>query len=345
MIRVLIVDDSAVLRQSTRLILQSDAELQVVGEASNGLEAIALADKLRPDVITMDLNMPKMDGFAAIREIMAEHPAPIVVVTGADLEHETRLAAQASKLGAISVLQRPAGAGHAGYQTFAGKLIAQVKLMSAVKVIRRSKEIGTHSVSPALHATRPTEIIAIGSSTGGPAALHRILSALPANFVTPILVVQHISFGFVQGLASWLDAACSLKVKVGCQGERIEPGHVYIAPDGSHLQTDRFGKMLLSQTDPVTGFRPSITPLFESVARNSGPAAIGVILTGMGADGAVGMLALRAAGAITVAQNEASCVVFGMPKEAIALGAVQHIVPLDRIAPVLTEMCTRELKT
>ena len=155
MIRVLIVDDSAVLRQSTRLILQSDAELQVVGEASNGLEAIALADKLRPDVITMDLNMPKMDGFAAIREIMAEHPAPIVVVTGADLEHETRLAAQAAKLGAISVLQRPAGMGHAGYQGFATKLIEQVKLMSAVKVIRRSKEIGTHSASVAPHLPRP----------------------------------------------------------------------------------------------------------------------------------------------------------------------------------------------
>jgi two-component system, chemotaxis family, protein-glutamate methylesterase/glutaminase len=344
-IRVLIVDDSAVLRQSIRLILQSDPELLVVGEANNGLDAIAMAEKLQPDVITMDIQMPKMDGLGAIREIMAEHPAPIVVVTGADLDRDITLASQATKVGAISVLKRPEGIGHAGYQAFAVKLIEQVKLMSAVKVIRRPKELTGHPppvvMAPAAHLP---ELVAIGSSTGGPAALHRILSALPADFPVPILIVQHISFGFVEGLASWLGAACPLKVKVGSQGERIETGTVYIAPDGSHMQVDRFHKIVLSNADPVSGFRPSVTAMFESVAYCYGAGTVAVILTGMGSDGAVGMKALHAAGATTLAQDEASCVVYGMPKEAIALGVIDRVVALDQVARVMTELCTQELK-
>jgi two-component system chemotaxis response regulator CheB len=183
-----------------------------------------------------------------------------------------------------------------------------------------------------------TDIVAIGSSTGGPAALHKILSELPADFPAPIVIVQHISFGFVEGLASWLDTASPLQVKVGKQGERMQAGSVYIAPDGQHMQVDRFGKISLNQAEQVGGFRPSVTPLFDSVARANGSAAMGVILTGMGADGAVGMRSLYQAGAITLAQDEASCVVFGMPKEAIALGAVQHIVPLDKVAQKMTEL-------
>ena len=290
-----------------------------------------------------------MGGLDAIREIMAAHPVPIVVVTTLDLDREINLAAQATRLGAVSVLKRPAGIATPGYRTFAGKLIEQVKLMSAVKVIRRTR-VGasvSHNVPPAdvpkLTPPQKIEIIAIGSSTGGPAALHKILGALPENLPVPIVIVQHISFGFVDGLASWLDDASPLKIKVGHAGEKIAPGQVYIAPDDRHMLVDSFGHLTLSPAAPVGGHRPSVTPLFESVARSFGRAAIGVILTGMGADGAAGMKTLHDAGGLTLAQDEASCVVFGMPKEAIALGAVQRIVPLDYIARILHELVTTEV--
>ena len=347
MIRVLIVDDSNVIRQSTRFVLQSDPAIQVVGEASNGADAIVQVERLRPDVVTMDITMPKMGGLDAIREIMAAHPIPIVVVTALDLDRELNLAGQATRLGAVSILKRPAGIATPDYRVFAGKLIEQVKLMSAVKVIRRTR-VGagvSHAVPPADSVAdslpmpaKKIEIIAIGSSTGGPAALHKILSALPGNLPVPILIVQHISFGFVDGLASWLNDASPLKIQVGHAGEKIAPGQVYIAPDDRHMLVDSFGHLTLSPAAPVGGHRPSVTPLFESVARAFGRAAVGVILTGMGADGAIGMKALRRAGALTLAQDEASSVVFGMPKEAIALGAVLRIVPLENIARILQEL-------
>ncbi len=345
MIRVLIADDSAVLRQSIRLVLESDDEIQVVGEAGNGVDAVSFAAQLHPDLVTMDLAMPRMDGLQAIDKIMADHPVPIVVVTSVDpdLDH---LVAQAPKHGAVAVLRRPTGIASPEYRMFANRLIEQVKIMSAVKVIPRSRANGGLGARaalaghPAAPAARRSEVVAIGSSTGGPAALHRVLSALPATLDAPILIVQHITSGFIEGLAAWLDSACSIRVRVSKQGERLEAGVAYVAPDGCHLTVDRSGKALLTTEPPVGGFRPSVNLLFESVARYYGPAAAGVLLTGMGADGATGMCALHHAGAATIAQDEATCVVFGMPKEAIALGAVQHVVPLDRIAPMIANLCT-----
>jgi len=346
-IRVLVVDDSAVLRQSTRFILESDPDLKVVGEAANGADALDLVERLRPDVITMDIRMPKMDGLEAIRQIMAARPAPIVVVTSIDLDRELGVTTQATKLGAVSVLRRPEGMASPGYRTFAGSLIQQVKLMSSVKLVHRPLDgrdtrntvaappSGNITPLGALNRTTKTEIVAIGSSTGGPAALHKLLTGLPGTFPLPIVIVQHISFGFVKGLAEWLNDACEIRVKVGEQGERLQGGTAYIAPDDSHLQVDRFNKITLSSNEPVGGFRPSVTPLFQSAAHNYGAAAIGVILTGMGSDGAAGMLAMKQAGALNLAQDEATCVVFGMPKEAIALGAVHHIVPLDKMAAMI----------
>ena len=348
MIRVLVVDDSAVLRQSTKFILESDPRLKVVGEAKNGEEAVALVRHLKPDVITMDVRMPRMGGLDAIRHIMAENPTPIVVVSSVNRNQETDLSSQARKLGAVCVLRRPGRASSLEYQAFTTRLIEQVKLMSEVKVIaqRRTRE----TTSPKSKISQPvvqsaralkTQVIAIGSSTGGPAALHRVLSALPSDFSLPILIVQHISFGFVDGLVGWLDAACKLRVKVAEQRERIRPGCVYIAPDEHHLQVG-FGRIRLSQGEPVKGHRPSATVLFESVAGAYGPAAMALILTGMGADGARGMRTLRDAGATTIAQDEASCVVFGMPKEAIGLGGVLHVVPLEKMARTMVALCRRE---
>jgi two-component system chemotaxis response regulator CheB len=349
---VLVVDDSAVLRQSTKFILESDPEVKVIGEASNGLEAVELVNRLRPDVITMDIRMPKMDGLEAIRQIMAAQPAPIVVVTSLDLDREMALSSQATKLGAVSVLRRPESVASPSYRTFASSLIDQVKLMSSVRVIHRPFDVRSSDARaaigladkqpPAAAVTLPrsvkTELVAIGSSTGGPAALHKVLTALPNTFPVPLVIVQHISFGFVVGLAEWLNDACQIHVKVGELGERLKPGVAYIAPDDQHLQVDRFGKISLNKGDPVGGFRPSVTPLFQSAAYAYGAAALGVILTGMGSDGAVGLQQMRQTGAITLAQDEASCVVFGMPKEAIALGAVQHIVPLDKMATMIQSL-------
>lgn len=342
MIQVLVVDDSAVLRQSTRLILESDPSLKVIGEASNGADAVGMVSRLRPDVITMDIRMPKMDGMQAIERIMTENPVPIVVVTSTDLDREMGLSSQATKLGAVAVLQRPVGVAVPEFKTFATKLIEQVKLMSTVKVVHRVRNVKPTPPDavgkmpmPVLKPTVKTQIVAIGSSTGGPAALHKILSVIPADFPVPIVVVQHISFGFVQGLAQWLNDASPLKVKVAQVGEKVQPGTVYLAPDDNHMLVDQLSRIALSSADAIGGHRPAVTALFQSVAQSYGPAAIAAILTGMGADGAVGMKALCEAGAITIAQDEASCVVFGMPKEAIALGAVQQVVPLDRIAQIL----------
>ena len=347
MIRVLVVDDSAVLRQSTKFILENDPGLKVIGEARNGEEAVALARRLKPDVVTMDIRMPRMDGFEAIRHIMADNPVPIVVVTSVDLDREMGVSSQATKAGAVSVLRRPTRISDPEYKAFTARLVGQVKLMSDIKVVHRPMAGRTASPKTkvaGLAATPRTahkiEIVAIGSSTGGPAALHQVLSMFPADPLPPILIVQHISFGFVEGLAGWLDGACKLRVKVAERGERTQPGTIYVAPDDQHLEI-AYGRIRLRQGEPVGGHRPSVTPLFESVAKCYGPAAMGVIMTGMGADGAVGMKALREAGAITIAQDEESCVVFGMPKEAIALGAIQHIVPLEKIAQTMGALCRR----
>ena len=350
MIRVLVVDDSAVVRQSTKFILESDPGLQVIGQAADGAEAITLAGRLKPDVITMDLRMPRVDGAGAIRAIMAEYPAPIIVVTGVDLDGESDLCAQLIKLGAVAIVRRPAGVSKADRNAFAVKLIQQVKLMSGVKVIRHPRSHTERSITPAVPfgnagaspaldppSSIKTQLVAVGASTGGPAALHQILGVIPSDFPLPILVVQHISFGFVEGLANWLNEASPLQVQVARHGERMQPGAVYIAPDEKHLLAGGFNRIELAATEPVGGHRPAVTALFQSVARNYGASALGVLLTGMGADGAAGLKAMREAGAQTIAQDQASCIVFGMPKEAIALGAAQQVVPLDRIARAIQE--------
>lgn len=342
-IKVLVVDDSAVLRQSLRLALERAPELRIVGEARNGEEAVALTKRLKPDVVTMDIRMPKMDGIEAIRAIMAETPVPIVVVTSADLDREPEIGLQAKRCGAVSVLRRPSNISDPAYESFNAKLVEQVKLMSDVKVVHRSwpRDEASRNASTTLAARdrRAVRLIAIGASTGGPAALHRVVSALPADLPVPILVVQHMAYGFVNGLAEWLDASSPLKVKVAEQREKIKPGVVYLAPDDYHMQVTRYGRIILTQGEPVNGHRPSITVLFESVAHAYAHEALALILTGMGSDGVAGMQALREAGTITIAQDEKSCVVFGMPKEAIAVGAVDHVMSLEEIAQTMVALC------
>jgi two-component system chemotaxis response regulator CheB len=340
MLRVLVVDDSQVARRLLAQVLGRDAGLEIVGEASSGTEALWLAERLRPDVITMDVQMPGMDGLETTRRIMERHPAPIVVVSGGHDPGDLAQSVRALDAGALAALRKPRGPSDPGFVAEAAELVRTVKLMAEVKVFRRrpgAVPAAGSRAGPVLGGADPAtrrraELVAVGASTGGPAALAAILRALPAAVPVPILVVQHITPGFDAALATWLDETTPPRVRLAADGQALGAGEVTIAPAGTHLGLSGAARVELSSTPPVTGHRPSATHLFASVARVYGPRALGVILTGMGGDGAAGLLALRRAGGTVLAQDEASCVVPGMPAAAIAAGAVDEVVPLENLA-------------
>jgi len=335
MIRVLIAEDSPVVRELLENILAGDPEISVVGIAKNGLEAIALAQSLRPDVITMDLRMPKMDGVEATEVIMDLAPTRIIVVSASVDKDESRPAFEAMKAGALTLVEKPRGLNHKDFQTIRDNLIKTVKTMSGVKVVTRRRPKVSASGGGVVSATS-TKIIAIGASTGGPAALSRLLKGLPADFGLPILVVQHMTPGFGPAFAAWLNSESPMPVKIAELGESLKPGSVYIAPDNYHAGLDRTGKIVLT-TEKLSynHHRPSINYMFETVAKSFGAKALGVLLTGMGEDGALGLREIKQAGGKTIAQDEKTSVVYGMPKSAVALGAVDRVVALDKIAATI----------
>jgi two-component system chemotaxis response regulator CheB len=334
MIRVLIAEDSSTTRALLLEVLSSDPEIVVIGQAGSGTEAVALTQKLRPDLVTMDVHMPEMDGVAATKEIMITAPTPIIIITNSSGVGSIEGALRA---GALEVLLKPPGPASPGFEAAARKLIATVKTMSHVKVVRHWRS-GPAGKPVTRAAGKQAPVVAIATSTGGPMALQTVLGGLPGDFPAPVLVVQHISAGFLSGLASWLNTVCDLHVKIAEAGERLQPHTVYLAPDDRHLGVTRLATVELSDAPPVGGFRPSGTFLFESAARAFGPAAIGVILTGMGEDGVAGLSLLRQQGGRILAQDEKSSVVFGMPGAAIAAGLADHVLPLDGVAARLAEM-------
>jgi two-component system chemotaxis response regulator CheB len=309
-----------------------------VGEARDGVEGVELTEKLRPHVVTMDLRMPRLDGFAATKEIMITAPTPIVIVTASTQRSEVEIAMHALRAGAVAVLRKPQGPVAPTFDEDARQLISTVKAMAQVKVVRHWRPRPEPAAQPFGKGQGRPRFVAVATSTGGPAALQRLLGDLPADYPVPILVVQHITRGFTTGLAAWLDTVCLLHVKVAEDGETLAPHTVYLAPDDRNLGVTERGTVALSSEPAVGGFRPSATFLFESVARVAGAATVAFILTGMGEDGVQGLRAVRRAGGRIFAQDEESCVVFGMPAAAIAAGLPDRVLPLDALAARLAEL-------
>jgi two-component system chemotaxis response regulator CheB len=336
MIRVLVAEDSATVRELLVQILRSDPEIQVIGEAKNGIEALALTKRLHPDVVTMDIRMPLMDGFEATKQIMVEVPTPIVIVSASFDGREVEVSMHALRVGALTVIAKPEGPGSPSFAELSRRFLFTVKSMSQVKVVRHWPERSAPPKPLPGQAAEPrarARVVAVAASTGGPAALCQLLSQLPADFAVPVLVVQHIAQGFLAGFASWLNTSVSLRVKVAEAGETPVPHAVYLPADDRHLGVDRGGRLLVSNAPPLGGFRPSASFLFESVATAFGDTALAVVLTGMGQDGLEGLHAIRRAGGQILAQDEETSIVFGMPGAAARAGLADAVLPLKEIAP------------
>jgi two-component system chemotaxis response regulator CheB len=330
-IRVLVADDSELFRELLSRVVAAEAGFEVVAVAADGNAAAALARSLRPDVITMDLNMPDADGFSGIARIMAETPTPILVLTA---NREETVGFRALSLGALDILEKPQAS--TDLDEYGQVLRSRLRLLAGVKVIRHPRGLRERRVAPQRRGAR-ADLVVVGASLGGPRALAALLRALPPDFPAPIAVVQHIADGFTEGLASWLGTETHLDVREARDGDPLRPGRVVLAPTGRHLLVAE-GVARLSDAPPVDTFKPSVTPLFVSAARVYGPRACGVILTGMGRDGADGLKAIKDAGGPTLAQDEATSAVFGMPRAAIELGAVDRVLPLDDISRALVEL-------
>lgn len=344
MIRILIAEDSKVIALLLRGILENEPDMKVVGVAEDGAKAIQMSRDLRPDLVTMDIHMPQVDGFAAIRTIMAENPVPIVVVSSLSSSTERDVTFRALEEGAVAVIEKPQTLSDSDFERTRRQLVETVRAMAEVKVVKRRLDARRPAGPTGPCALQPRgeyKVLAIGCSTGGPQALHRILSALPADFPIPVVVVQHITHGFIDGLAAWLQGYTPLKVKLAENGESLRHSSIYFAPDDYHLliakSQDGF-KARLENGEAVRGFIPSVDQLLHSIARSCSGQAIGILLTGMGDDGARGLLEMKRSGCHTLVQDEASSVVFGMGGSALALGAVDRVVELKEIPSYLASL-------
>lgn len=340
-IRVLVVEDSAVARALIVEILDRDPRMEVIATARDGQEALERFAEQQPDVVTMDIHMPRLDGYEATRRIMETSPVPVIVVSASADPADVRQAFRVMEAGAVAVLEKPRGLGDPRHAAMAAKLVQTVCAMSEVCMIRRWKrqpgapEPSAHAAAPAASAAARIEIVAIGASTGGPPVLQTILAGLPADFPAPVLIVQHIAAGFVGGLAEWLARSSRLPIHLAEHGAAARPGHAYLAPDGHHLGVGKNARLSLAAAPAENGLRPAVSWLFRSVAENFGPRAAAILLTGMGVDGAAELKRLRERGALTLAQDRASSVVFGMPGEAVKIGAALHVLPPLRIVATL----------
>lgn len=318
MIDVLVVEDSQVAREYLKYLLESQPDFRVVGAVGDGAEAVDFVQKRRPDVITMDIQMPRMDGFQATRKIMETNPVPIVIISASWDPQEVEKTFRAMEAGAVAVLEKPGGFGHPDSERTMQELVQTVRLMSEVKVVRRWARKAPR-VAPELlddakrvQFSGEVQVVAIGASTGGPSAIQAILAGLPQDFPAPLLIVQHIARGFLQGMADWLAKTTPLPVHIAAAGIYALPGNVYLAPDDLFMGVDRGGRITLREDDLQSGLCPSASHLFRTVSTVFRDQAVGVLLTGMGKDGAEELRLMKERGATTIVQDRESSVVHGM---------------------------------
>lgn len=336
--RVMIVEDSTVVRTLLTHIVGSDPRLTVAGSFATAEEAIEALPVLRPDVISMDIRLPGIDGLEATRQIMASHPTPIVVISASMDGGSMGNSMDALRAGALSVVEKPVGLGDAAYAQVAHEIRTQLAIMSEVAVVRRRMPAAPKiALQPARQ--RPPAVLLVAASTGGPPALARLLGALPADLPLPVLLVQHMGASFMAGFANWLDSVVPQRVELARNGEVPGAGMVHVAPGDAHLTMARGGTLRLATDGPVGGQRPSATRLIESAAMALEGAALAVVLTGMGEDGAPGVRALLAAGGQAVAEDASTSIVYGMPAAAHRAGALS--LPLDLIAPHIRRVVER----
>lgn len=350
-IRVLVVDDSALMRRVICNLLEEDADLQVVGTAVDGFEAIHKVQELSPDVVTLDLEMPRLDGLQTLGYLMSERPTPCIMLSAyTPSGAETTL--KALEYGAADFVQKPSGAISLNLERVREELIEKVKIARHIDLKRLPFRDGEIPLSRKEISSLPRRaaapgsgdalksIIAVGCSTGGPRALAELVPLLPRDLACPVMIVQHMSGGFTKSLAERLDKESLIRVKEAEEGEQLLPGHAYIAPGDWHMEVERKGLgalARLNQRPPIQGVRPSVDMLFLSVAEAFGEKSVGVLLTGMGRDGTKGMKAMKLKKARTLAQDEASCVVYGMPRSAYAAGVVDQVVALKGMAAAIVE--------
>jgi two-component system, chemotaxis family, protein-glutamate methylesterase/glutaminase len=336
-IKVLIVEGNPILRDLLVGILKSDPRIRIVGTAGSGPRAMAMLSVTRPDLVLMDVELPDMDGYETTRQIMETWPVPIVVCATGGRQAITTF--RLTEMGAVAGVQKPTSADAPDFQAIAAQLLQTVKLMSEVKVIRRWRRPQNGAVAPSpkvnLQQEARIRFVAIGASTGGPPVLRDLFAAIPKGFPPSILVVQHIAPGFLDNLVTWLKLANGPDILIAQNGQLPLPGCVYFAPDNTHMGISREGRIALSSQPPESGVRPSVAHLFRSLADTFAPFSVGILLTGMGRDGAAELKRMRDAGAFTIAQDQETSVVYGMPGEAAKLQAATVIVPSDKIGHTL----------
>ncbi|MBF0484650.1 MAG: chemotaxis-specific protein-glutamate methyltransferase CheB [Candidatus Omnitrophica bacterium] len=339
-VQVLIAEDSPVIARVIENLLSSDPQIRVVGKARNGQEAVELTAQLKPDIITMDIHMPVMDGYEATKQIMAHTPTPILIASAAVQADGIERMFRAVSYGALDLIDISEIATGEN-KALSQKFIDSVKLLSRIKVVHhllaKMEDRNAGMKSPPPEIVRPKaaglgRILAIVASTGGPMAILMVLKMLPTNFPTGIVIVQHITSGFLEQFAHWLRSECQLQIRIAQNNEEILPGVVYLAPCDLQMRVGEGGIIKISDEPLYEGHKPSGTLLLDSVAKVYKEQAVGVILTGMGKDGAKGMREIKLRGGKTIAQDEASCIVFGMPKEAISLGVIDRVCPMNEIA-------------
>ena len=336
MIKVLITDDSSILRMLIKHALKEYNDINIVGEAVNGKQAIQMNKKLKPDIITMDVNMPELNGFLATKEIMKSNPVPIIIISDLMQGEEDTFTFEALDAGAVDVMNKP---DMKILKEWSKKLYSKILELSKEKLNLHQKKL-SKTKTDILDKNRfnTVEYLGIASSTGGPKALATILKEVPKGLNLKIAIVQHINNGFIQSLASWLNDVCPLNVSIAEKGEYIKAGNVYIAPDDYHLEINKDNTFKLNSKPPIVGFRPSGNPLLQSLADNFAHKSAGLILTGIGNDGLTGITSLKKAGGITLAQDKDSCVVYGMPKAAANANVIDRVLNLYEIASYITDL-------